>query len=59
MRALGEAQVLDLFQTEFPDALELIGREALLHDWRANPASPLVTIKVPGATLNFNFNIFH
>lgn len=38
--------VLDLFTTHFPDALELIGREMLLKDFFANPASPLVTVKM-------------
>jgi kynurenine 3-monooxygenase len=39
-------QVLSLFETYFAEALELIGRENLLHDFFENPASPLVTVKV-------------
>lgn len=39
-------EVLALFETYFPDALELIGKETLLEDFFANPAGPLVTVKM-------------
>jgi hypothetical protein len=41
-----DADVLRLFETQFPDALPLMGRERLLHDYAANPTGALVSIKV-------------
>lgn len=38
--------VVDLFRTEFPDALELMGENALLQSWRDNPKDGLITIEV-------------
>ena len=47
LKAIGSRQaVLELFERHFPDALELIGAELLLRDFFANPASPLVTLKM-------------
>lgn len=50
MKALGESgrkeDVLQLFKEYFPDALQLIGEEELLEDFFANPAGPLVTVKM-------------
>ncbi|GAA6060665.1 hypothetical protein JCM10212_001221 [Sporobolomyces blumeae] len=37
--------VVDLFEREFPDALELMGREALLQSWNENPKDGLITIE--------------
>jgi len=41
-----EADVLRLFETEFPDALELMGKDLLLHNYFSNPTGALVTVKV-------------
>ncbi|KAM0786303.1 hypothetical protein ACM66B_001781 [Microbotryomycetes sp. NB124-2] len=37
--------VVELFRTEFPDALELIGEHNLLADWRHNPKDGLITVE--------------
>ncbi|ORY69425.1 hypothetical protein BCR35DRAFT_307992, partial [Leucosporidium creatinivorum] len=37
--------VVDLFRTEFPDALELMGEEELLKSWRENPKDGLITVE--------------
>ncbi|KAK4050248.1 kynurenine 3-monooxygenase, mitochondrial precursor [Microbotryomycetes sp. JL201] len=37
--------VIDLFRQEFPDALELIGEQNLLLDWRHNPKDGLITVE--------------
>ncbi|BGP41602.1 kynurenine 3-monooxygenase, mitochondrial precursor [Rhodotorula kratochvilovae] len=36
--------VVELFRREFPDALELMGEEALLRYWRENPKDGLITV---------------
>lgn len=38
-------KVLSFFERQFPDALELIGREALIQHWKSNPVSSLVQVK--------------
>lgn len=38
--------VVELFRTEFPDALELMGEEELLKSWRENPKDGLITVEV-------------
>ncbi|GAA6035606.1 hypothetical protein JCM8097_004926 [Rhodosporidiobolus ruineniae] len=40
-----ENPVVALFRREFPDALELMGEEALLTSWRENPKDGLVTVE--------------
>ncbi|KAI0079955.1 FAD/NAD-P-binding domain-containing protein [Panus rudis PR-1116 ss-1] len=37
--------IIDWFKTNFPDALPLIGEQALLRDFERNPRSPLISIK--------------
>ncbi|KZT67708.1 FAD/NAD(P)-binding domain-containing protein [Daedalea quercina L-15889] len=37
--------IIHFFNTHFPDALPLIGEEALLEDFKRNPRSPLMSIK--------------
>jgi kynurenine 3-monooxygenase len=39
-------QIVGLFQAHFPDALELIGKEALVKAFLGNPSAPLVTVKL-------------
>jgi kynurenine 3-monooxygenase len=38
--------ILTWFTVHFPDALSLIGEEALLKDFNRNPLSPLISTKV-------------
>lgn len=38
--------VVDLFRTEFPDALALMGEDELLKSWRENPKDGLITVEV-------------
>ena len=42
--------VVHLFETQFPDALKLMGRDLLLKDYFANPTGALVTVKVHSRT---------
>ncbi|GAA5990151.1 hypothetical protein JCM10908_005846 [Rhodotorula pacifica] len=37
--------VVELFRTEFPDALEHMGEEALLRSWKENPKDGLITVE--------------
>ncbi|GAA5844245.1 hypothetical protein JCM3766R1_000982 [Sporobolomyces carnicolor] len=37
--------VVDLFRKEFPDALDLMGEEALLKSWNENPKDGLITVE--------------
>ncbi|GAA5858850.1 hypothetical protein JCM1840_006586 [Sporobolomyces johnsonii] len=37
--------VVDLFRAEFPDALELMGEEALMKSWNENPKDGLITVE--------------
>ncbi|GAA6053155.1 hypothetical protein JCM3770_002880 [Rhodotorula araucariae] len=37
--------VVELFRREFPDALKLMGEEALLRYWRENPKDGLITVE--------------
>jgi len=37
---------IELFEKEFPDALNLIGRDKFVNDFFSNPAGPLVTVRV-------------
>ncbi|TCD61085.1 kynurenine 3-monooxygenase, mitochondrial precursor (Biosynthesis of nicotinic acid protein 4) [Steccherinum ochraceum] len=37
--------IIEWFKTHFPDALTLIGQDALLHDFKNNPRSSLISIK--------------
>ncbi|KAK4049888.1 kynurenine 3-monooxygenase, mitochondrial precursor [Microbotryomycetes sp. JL221] len=37
--------VIELFKSEFPDALELIGEHNLLTDWKQNPKDGLITVE--------------
>jgi len=39
---------LTWFSKHFPDAVRLIGEEKLLHDFKKNPRSSLISIKVLG-----------
>ncbi|GAA5912297.1 kynurenine 3-monooxygenase [Sporobolomyces salmoneus] len=41
----GENPIVELFRKEFPDALELMGEEALLKSWRENPKDGLITVE--------------
>lgn len=45
-KADDEHPVVDLFRREFPDALELMGDEALVRYWRENPKDGLITVEV-------------
>ena len=38
--------IIQFFKTHFPDALPLIGEDALLDDFKRNPRSSLMSIKV-------------
>eukprot|EP00049_Salpingoeca_infusionum_P010743 m.185581 g.185581 ORF g.185581 m.185581 type:complete len:387 (-) comp14733_c0_seq4:1928-3088(-) len=38
-------QVLEFFEREFPDSIDLIGRERLEKDFFTNPTAPLITVK--------------
>lgn len=38
--------IVQLFEDEFPDALELMGAEQLLKSWRENPKDGLITVEV-------------
>jgi kynurenine 3-monooxygenase len=38
-------ELIDFFSKEFPDALELIGRENLCHDYFTNPLGSLMSVK--------------
>lgn len=42
----GRDAILAFFQKEFPDAVELIGREILVSDFMSNPVGNLMTVKV-------------
>ena len=42
--------VINLFETEFPDALKLMGRDLLLKDYFANPTGALLSVKVRACT---------
>ncbi|GAA5841954.1 hypothetical protein JCM9279_003168 [Rhodotorula babjevae] len=44
-KAGDEHPVVDLFRREFPDALELMGDEALVRYWRENPKDGLITVE--------------
>ncbi|GAA5929098.1 hypothetical protein JCM1841_005138 [Sporobolomyces salmonicolor] len=37
--------VVELFRAEFPDALELMGEEALMKSWNGNPKDGLITVE--------------
>ncbi|GAA5954721.1 hypothetical protein JCM3765_003868 [Sporobolomyces pararoseus] len=37
--------VVELFRKEFPDALELMGEEALMQSWKENPKDGLITVE--------------
>ncbi|GAA6017312.1 hypothetical protein JCM11491_000625 [Sporobolomyces phaffii] len=37
--------VIDLFRKEFPDALKLMGEDALMQSWRENPKDGLITVE--------------
>ncbi|OCH95007.1 FAD/NAD(P)-binding domain-containing protein [Obba rivulosa] len=39
------AEIIPWFKDQFPDALPLIGEQALLEDFAQNPRSPLISIK--------------
>jgi kynurenine 3-monooxygenase len=39
-------QILTFFNSEFPDAVPLLGEENILHDFRENPKGSLISIKV-------------
>lgn len=46
-KATGDANpVVKLFRKEFPDALALMGEEALLQSWKENPKDGLITVEV-------------
>ena len=51
--------VLKLFEAEFPDALKLMGREALLRDYFANPTGALMTVKVRPARASVRSGAVH
>jgi len=38
--------IIELFRKEFPDALELMGEEALMKSWKENPKDGLITVEV-------------
>jgi kynurenine 3-monooxygenase len=40
---------LTWFMSHFPDAASIIGEKALLQDFKRNPRSPLISIKVRNA----------
>ncbi|XP_063608709.1 kynurenine 3-monooxygenase-like [Penaeus indicus] len=37
--------LLDFFKTNYPDAISLIGKEKLIHDFFANKALPMISVK--------------
>lgn len=41
-----ENPVVALFRREFPDALKLMGEEALMQSWTENPKDGLITVEV-------------
>lgn len=38
--------IVELFRTEFPDALDLMGEAELLKSWTENPKDGLITVEV-------------
>lgn len=49
--------IIQFFKTHFPDALPLIGEDALLDDFKRNPRSSLMSIKVCLPIYHANFFI--
>lgn len=51
--------VVDLFRREFPDALELMGEEALVRYWRENPKDGLITVEVRSTLSSLSRRVRH
>ena len=40
-----EQDIVDFFDTQFPDAVPLLGRDTLISTFRTNPVGPLMSVK--------------